>query len=204
MTSKLLCPGTGCGAEVAEPHELCATCWNFRAELLARIQVNWPRVHGLLIPAQRRGADERVTGGAGSASRPPLNVTVYAAIEASLDVLLSWANTIRQATQENPLPWSSWTARSPWLFVHAIAALIDGDESLSGPDKVRYYTDLYRIDRSLRVISRDSVRESEHVDIACPQCGRMTIISRNHGDAVTCLTCNAAWGQAAWYAQLNP
>lgn len=197
--TQMLCPGTNC-LELTESGGLCGACWGFRRVLHQRITGSWHVAHGLLEPSRVHG--DQVSGGAGPGSRPPLDSTVFAVIESTLIVVVGWASRIRERLDRAALPGLS-TARTGWLFDHAMPDLSQHDETLNSIEKIEYYADLYRCYASLRLVGHEAVRESEHLFIACPSCDRMTIIIRRYGDAVACLTCGRQWGQAAWYAQLN-
>jgi ribosomal protein S27AE len=195
-----LCPGAHCTQFTAQIDELCEDCWAFRTVLHQRIGAYWLSVHANLVPSARHG--QRVTGGAGPASRPPWNQSAFTAVETTLAVVVGWASRIRERAGMTPLPGLSM-ARTSYLFEQAMPVLSQGDDTLNATEKIEYYDDLYRVSRSLVLVAQDEVRESEHVAVACPECGRMTVIARDFGDRMYCLTCTSEWGQAAWHARLS-
>lgn len=195
-----LCPGMLCTGRTPSRDQLCGVCWDHRKILHVRIGHGWHKAHAYLPPAVRHG--EPISGGAGPGSRAPVNHAVLEAIETALAVVVSWASVVRERADLSAMPGLG-TARPSWLFDQAMPTLAKHDHLLDPRTAIDYYADLYRTNRTLLRITHEEMQETEHVPVACPACNRLSIVSREYGDRVVCLTCGAEWGQSAWYAQLH-
>lgn len=200
VARRYLCPGTNCSEVTLDEGQLCEACWYFRHHIHGGLAALWPMAHDYLRPAPTR-LGGRVSGGAGPSSRPPLNSLVLDTIESTLAVVVSWASLVRTRAGLSTLPGLG-TARPFWMFAHAIPSLRANDHLLIGREAVDYYGDLYRVYRLLVRLVHQEMRETERIDVICPACSRFTVVSRDYGDCVACLTCGSSWGQAAWHAQL--
>src|SRR3954468_14400150 len=149
-----LCPGANCLTWTV-PGELCDACWGFRTAVLARVNAFWHLAHEQLEPS--RIGDDKVSGGSGFGSRPPLDSSVFAAIEAALAVVVGWGSRVPERRGAPALPGLA-SARTSWLFDHAMPELTEGDATLSTKERAEYSGDLYRIYRLLRAVVRETPR----------------------------------------------
>lgn len=200
IAQPFLCPGMLCTGRTMARDELCESCWSYRPTLHSLICMSWHNAHNFLPPAVRHG--EPISGGAGPGSRAPLNHAVLEAIETALAVVVGWASVVRERASMAAMPGLG-TARPAWLFDQAMPTLAKHDHLLEARSAVDYYADLYRTNRTLSRITHEEMQETEHLPVACPSCNRLSIVSREYGDRVVCLTCGSEWGQSAWHAQLH-
>lgn len=195
-----MCPAINCEGWTEERGAVCAVCWDYRPVIHGSLIHLWHLAHEFL-PAPVSHV-ERVSGGMGPTSKAPLNSRALDAIESTLAVVVGWASIVRTQAGLDELPGLG-TARPDWLFDQAVPTLMYHDGVLGNGQAVTYYNDLFRCKQILVRVTHMEQQETERIEIACPDCGRMSVVARGFGEYVACLTCCATWGQSAWHAKLT-
>lgn len=193
-----VCPGVACTTQMEMPDMLCDVCWSYRATLLGHLPWLWNVARDSLQPGQTNGP--LVSGGAGPASKAPLRMSVLDAMEAALLVAETWASVVLVKLDVDQLPARS-QVRTQWLWEAAVSVLVNHDSELSGSWLMAtYYNALYKVRRRLALVTGAVKDGVVRLTDACPSCGRMSVVVRNRGDHIVCLTCSGTWGQAAYQA----
>src|SRR5215831_16096021 len=83
------CAGPYCVNTVDVPDRVCVDCWAYRVMILGRLPHLLTAARTYLPPRFR--PTERVSGGRGPASRPPLRNSVMEAVDSVTQMLKAWA-----------------------------------------------------------------------------------------------------------------
>lgn len=189
------CPGRECLNDVDHRDQLCPDCWCFRVVIWSRLPMLWVNARALLPPGAAKALDGVMIGA--TEPRDPINLKILDAVESTIDVLTGWVRVLalREGESVGPIPTNGW-GRLTWAReqLQRLERTVEGE--LLGID---YYNCLHKWYRYLVILAGDA-RPYQHIDTPCPECDRVTVISRNGHQWFHCLTCEKRWGEAGFRA----
>ena len=198
--SEFLCRGFDCTATVDRTDKLCDACWAFRSTLRAELVRLWVLARAILPPGARRLADGDRHAVTLRSAQTPINLTVLDAVENTVEVTVGWARILlmRDGQAIAPLPRPGWPR-----LAYALQTCESLESTVAGtPTGTDYYNSMRVIYRRLVRLAGDA-RDAVHLPEACRECDSTSLVRRNAGEYVQCLTCGAQWGEAVWHA-LHP
>lgn len=192
------CGGAGCTEWVYAPGWACSVCWDYRVVLRDQLPSAWVATHALLVPgAGRRDESLGHISLSRTGSSAPLRMDALNALELAVGLVVYWTDVLAADDHVNALPAA---ARDGFLVERGVAMLQAADHHLGATARAAHYVcALTRIHQRFRRVA-DPASSPLHLHIACPSCGRLTLVQRNADAHVQCLTCGAAWSEALWSA----
>lgn len=182
--------------------DVCEICWDWRIRWRDDLVELWLRAHAALPPGNQSGLTEKV-----AISKPdsgmPLREGPLMAMETSLNLTETWAHILLRRGCPGAMP-TRGRVRDAFLFQRSVDLLAAHDHELTGsPLAGEYWCDL---NRAYWALARVDNRRAQVVSLRtpCPNCDRTTVIERNAGEHVLCLTCGATWSQAGYAAHARP
>lgn len=177
------CAGPFCLADTEDADRLCDICWDYRLVILDRLPNLVIAAHEYLPPTAR--ATERISGGAGPGSRPPLRMSILGTINAVPTTLARWAalfggkgSTVEELAQ----------------------ACMATDHVVTGKaTAVDYFLELWELHHELNAITHTTSESERITDSPCPECGRLAVIARRHAAYMCCLQCGGMWCESVWH-----
>jgi ribosomal protein S27E len=179
-----------CRAEVYRRRDVCDPCWDDRRGQLDSLPELYVMTYALLTPGSRVQDIPSI-----HVKRPdsgvPFSLVAFDALEQAHDRMMAWARWLL-ATRGQQINVTQIQGGTGYQFNAAVAELRRGDGRLAMTDFAGdYVLDVWTVYRRLATFCLPNA--PRHLNVTCPICDNVTVITRHADEYAACLTCATEW-----------